>query len=62
MGALGVFVIGALADRLGLEAAFQIVSVAGFATALLALLLPADRPQGGELPAQIKDAPETIHP
>ncbi len=58
MGALGVLVIGALADRLGLEAAFQIVSIAGVATGLLALLLPADRPPTHETVAQIKDAPE----
>ena len=62
MGALGVLVIGALADRLGLDAAFQIVSVAGFATALLALLLPADRPQTHEPLAQIKDSPTVSRP
>ena len=62
MGALGVLVIGALADRLGLDAAFQIVSIAGFATALLALLLPADRPQAHPTPAQIEDSPAASRP
>ncbi len=62
MGALGVLVIGALADHLGLEAAFQIVSVAGFATALLALLLPADRPQAHATAAQIEDTPTASRP
>ncbi len=45
MGALGVLAIGTTADHLGLAAAFQIVAVLGVVTGLLALLLPADRPQ-----------------
>ncbi|MFN8452487.1 MAG: MFS transporter [Anaerolineae bacterium] len=43
-GALGVLVIGALADRFGLDFAFQVVAVVGVITGLLAFLLPADRP------------------
>lgn len=45
MGALGVLVIGAISDHIGLVAAFQIVAVASLITAGLSLLLPADRPQ-----------------
>lgn len=43
-GAIGVLVIGALADRFGLNAAFQVVAVVGVVTGLLAMLLPADQP------------------
>lgn len=42
-GALGVLVIGAVADRVGLDAAFQFVAAMAVITGLLALLLPADR-------------------
>ena len=45
MGALAVLVIGAVADRIGLDATFQIIAVIGVITGLLALLLPQDRPQ-----------------
>ena len=57
MGALGVLVIGALADQLGLDAAFQIVAVLGVVTGLLALLLPADRP-AAERRSQLEEPPQ----
>jgi FSR family fosmidomycin resistance protein-like MFS transporter len=44
MGALAVLVIGAVADRIGLDATFQIIAVIGVITGVLALLLPQDRP------------------
>ncbi|MCC6804464.1 MAG: MFS transporter, partial [Anaerolineae bacterium] len=43
-GAIGVLVIGAIADRYGLETAFQMAAVVGVVAGLLALLLPADNP------------------
>jgi FSR family fosmidomycin resistance protein-like MFS transporter len=45
MGALAVLVIGAVADRIGLDSTFQIIAVIGVITGVLALLLPHDRPQ-----------------
>ncbi len=45
MGALAVLLIGAVADRIGLDATFQIIAVIGLITGVLALLLPQDRPQ-----------------
>jgi FSR family fosmidomycin resistance protein-like MFS transporter len=54
-GAIGVLIIGSLADRYGLDTAFQIVAVVGVATGLLALLLPADRPARVIQPAAIEE-------
>ncbi|MEO8394924.1 MAG: MFS transporter [Chloroflexota bacterium] len=45
MGALAVLVIGAVADRIGLDTTFQVIAVVGVITGVLALLLPQDRPQ-----------------
>ncbi len=45
VGAVGVLVIGAVSDRVGLETAFQLVAVCGLITAGMTLLLPDDRPQ-----------------
>jgi FSR family fosmidomycin resistance protein-like MFS transporter len=42
-GALVVLVIGALADRIGLDAAFRVVAALGVITGVLALLLPGER-------------------
>ncbi len=44
-GAMCVLVIGAVADRIGLDAAFQLVALSAVATGLLAFLLPGDRRQ-----------------
>ncbi len=63
MGALGVLVIGTLADRFGLETAFQIVALVGLVTAFLALFLPADRPQKQVVAEAISEggaAPESV--
>ncbi len=43
MGAIGVLVIGAFADRFGMGGAFQIVGGITLVTGVLAFLLPADR-------------------
>jgi FSR family fosmidomycin resistance protein-like MFS transporter len=54
-GAIGVLIIGALADHFGLDAAFQIVAVVGVATGLLALMLPADRPVRYTAPTAVEE-------
>jgi hypothetical protein len=55
MGALAVLLIGALSDRIGLDATFQIIAVIGVITGLLALLLPQDRPQKEIAPLPIEE-------
>lgn len=42
MGALGTLLIGAMADKIGLEAAFQVVGVVTIVTGLMALKLPVE--------------------
>ena len=51
-GALGVLVIGAVADRIGLDAAFQFVALVGVVTAAVACLLPEDRRRIEALPVE----------
>jgi FSR family fosmidomycin resistance protein-like MFS transporter len=59
MGAVGNFLIGALSQAIGLDATFQLVAGAIVVAALLALTLPAARPQPPPLPADIEAAPVT---
>lgn len=54
MGALGVLVIGALSDSIGVTGAFQVVAAITFVTGLLSFLLPADRPARVNLPQPVE--------
>jgi hypothetical protein len=42
MGALGMLLIGALADRVGVDIAYQIVALTTIVSGLMALRLPVD--------------------
>lgn len=56
-GAIGVMIIGGLADRIGLPAVFQLISGATVIAGLLALALPQDRPQRQPAPSEAVAAP-----
>lgn len=59
-GAVGVLVIGTLADHFGLDAAFQVVAVVGVVTGLLALLLPEDRRASAAIPSTVVEEPVIV--
>lgn len=45
MGAVGVLIIGALADAIGLETTFRLIAASTIVVAVLSLFLPDDRPK-----------------
>lgn len=56
-GAVGVLIIGGLADRIGLASTFQLVGAATIIAGVLALALPHDRPQRQPRPVEAAAAP-----